>query len=45
MASAGSDDPGQQPGAPVAVDDHAAQAADDAALVATTPDLIAESLG
>ena len=45
MASADSDDPGQQPGAPVTVEEPAGRAPDDAAIVATTPDLIADSLG
>jgi D-xylose transport system permease protein len=45
MASADHDDPGQQPTAPVAVEEPAGRATEDAALVATTPDLIADSLG
>src|SRR6266702_7755946 len=45
MASADRGDPGQQSGAPVAVEDPAASAADTAAVVTSAPDLIADSLG
>jgi D-xylose transport system permease protein len=45
MASADRDDPGQQPGAPVAVEEPAGRVSDDAAITTNTPDLIADSLG
>src|SRR5215469_15508045 len=47
MASADHGDPGRQPGAPVAVvgDEPAATPADDAGVVTSAPDLIADSLG
>jgi D-xylose transport system permease protein len=45
MASADHGDPDQQSGTPVAVEEPAGPGPDDAALIASTPDLIAESLG
>jgi D-xylose transport system permease protein len=47
MASADHGDPGPQPGSPVAVvgDEPAATSAEDAAVVTSAPDLIADSLG